>query len=240
MEKDKTTAFINPSQAWAIFAQQLVQPKKDLEAGKGTKFSYRYASLDSVTDSIRNAMKGTGMSFSQFIQENENGQEYVYTKVRYGNGEDEIFKGSKILVQKQDMQGLGSGQTYARRYSLSLVFGIAPADDDDGKASINNGNQSNPQHNAPSNQPQAPCIDEEKQKMLWGVVEQKADKQGKKPLELWNQIRLLLGLPNGIKLRNLTVDQYGLVLNKLNEFDQKVEQNKKDKLMNNVNEDIQW
>jgi hypothetical protein len=36
-------------------------------------------------------------------------------------------------VSKHDAQGFGSAQTYARRYSLQMAFGV-PAEDDDGNA----------------------------------------------------------------------------------------------------------
>ena len=35
-----------------------------------------------------------------------------------------------LIVQKNDMQGLGSAITYARRYGLMSMAGIAPEDDD--------------------------------------------------------------------------------------------------------------
>ena len=39
------------------------------------------------------------------------------------------------LLGKQDMQGLGSAMTYARRYGLMAMAGIAP-EDDDGNAAV--------------------------------------------------------------------------------------------------------
>jgi hypothetical protein len=41
-----------------------------------------------------------------------------------------------LIVGKNDMQGYGSAVTYARRYGLMAMAGIAP-DDDDGNAAAN-------------------------------------------------------------------------------------------------------
>ena len=40
-----------------------------------------------------------------------------------------------VLGGKKDMQALGSAETYARRYSLMALFGLAPEDDDGNAAS---------------------------------------------------------------------------------------------------------
>ena len=38
----------------------------------------------------------------------------------------------KLIIDKQNMQGLGSAITYAKRYSLSSILGLATEEDDDG------------------------------------------------------------------------------------------------------------
>ena len=40
-----------------------------------------------------------------------------------------------LVIEKQTMQGLGSAITYARRYGLLQMAGIAPEDDDGNEAS---------------------------------------------------------------------------------------------------------
>ena len=59
---------------------------------------------------------------------------YVETVLTLASGE---FIASKlhIVPTKDDPQGLGSAITYARRYGLAAVAGIAP-DDDDGEAAM--------------------------------------------------------------------------------------------------------
>jgi len=44
-------------------------------------------------------------------------------------------------VSKLDAQAVGSAITYARRYALSSIVGIAPEDDDGNEASTKNGQQ---------------------------------------------------------------------------------------------------
>jgi hypothetical protein len=42
----------------------------------------------------------------------------------------------KLILNKKDMQGLGSAITYARRYSICALIGIVDTEDDDGNASL--------------------------------------------------------------------------------------------------------
>jgi hypothetical protein len=59
----------------------------------------------------------------------ENGQRYVVTIFAHASGAT-IECAVPLIVQKNDMQGLGSAITYARRYGLMGMAGIAPEDDD--------------------------------------------------------------------------------------------------------------
>lgn len=111
-----------------------------LEFSGGRSKEYKYADLASVIDAIREPLA-------------ENGLAYFH---KMGNCET-VFGMRTILVHssgekvdtwyplpdptKTKAQDFGSAMTYARRYSLSSLLGIASDDDDDGQGANNiNGN----------------------------------------------------------------------------------------------------
>jgi hypothetical protein len=57
-----------------------------------------------------------------------------------------------LIVSKNDMQGYGSAVTYARRYGLMGMAGIAP-EDDDGNAAAKAPPATEPARTAPKNEP---------------------------------------------------------------------------------------
>ena len=62
--------------------------------------------------------------------------DYVETVLTHASGEF-ISEKLHIVPTKDDPQGLGSCITYARKYGLSAIAGIAPDDsDDDGEAAM--------------------------------------------------------------------------------------------------------
>ena len=62
----------------------------------------------------------------------EDGTLYVETHLLHESGGS--FKTRlPIINQKRDMQGLGSAITYAKRYGISMIVGLASEEDDNGK-----------------------------------------------------------------------------------------------------------
>jgi len=64
------------------------------------------------------------------------GNSSLTTRLQHVSGEF-IESEIELLVDKNNMQGLGSAITYARRYSLAAMLNISQADDDGNKASEN-------------------------------------------------------------------------------------------------------
>jgi ERF superfamily len=98
-------------------------------------FKSRYADLASIWDACREPLTKNGLAVVQLPGKDEAGY-YVETVLTHASGE---FIGEKlhIVPTKDDPQGLGSAITYARRYGLAAVAGIAPDDsDDDGEAAM--------------------------------------------------------------------------------------------------------
>ena len=94
-------------------------------------FRNRYASLDAILDAVRPVLKKHGLAISQEPLSDE-GRVGVTTRIIHSSGESTT---STLLlpVQQSTAQGYGSALTYARRYSLASVLGIAADDDDDGE-----------------------------------------------------------------------------------------------------------
>ncbi|KRL45097.1 ERF family protein [Lacticaseibacillus manihotivorans] len=121
----------------AKFREQLEQPEKSREVNTG-KYTYRYATLNDVINAIDHAIKGTGLSYLQF-QSVDNRMVKVRTIIVSAG--DRLDTGVVEMAAGGNPQAVGSAITYARRYSLSTAFGIAPDEDDDGRAAENSFDQ---------------------------------------------------------------------------------------------------
>lgn len=94
-------------------------------------FKSTYADLASVWSAVREPLSDNGLAVMQFPS-SEGTTVKVTTILSHASGE---WLASDLKVEAKDKgaQSVGSAITYARRYSLMAVCGIAP-DDDDGNA----------------------------------------------------------------------------------------------------------
>jgi len=127
---------------------QIEGAKKD---SNNPHFKSRYADLASVWDACREALAGNGLSVVQCPGPCAQNQMEMTTMLLHSSGQW-IRETLTIPLQKVDAQGYGSATTYARRYALSAMVGVAP-DDDDGQAASNPG--ANAAANDAPRQPQA-------------------------------------------------------------------------------------
>lgn len=96
-------------------------------------FKSGYASLAAIIDAIRAPLSANGLSYTQATGFNENGEFGLTTMLMHASGE---WKTSDYpLPQSARPQEMGSNLTYARRYTLSALAGIAADEDDDANAS---------------------------------------------------------------------------------------------------------
>ena len=105
--------------------------KKDAknEAFKRKDGSYStYTTLDSAIEAVNEALLTNGIYYAQQTDVGERGI-VLYTRFLHTSGQ---WIGSAYPVHpvKNDPQGEGSALTYARRYALMALAGIAPEDDD--------------------------------------------------------------------------------------------------------------
>lgn len=107
-------------------------------------FGSSYATLASVWDACREAITSNGLSVVQGT-EGDGDLVKVVTRLMHTSGEwieSEIsVRPMKMKVDKNDPekhitpQSVGSALTYARRYALAAMVGVAPEDDDGNAAS---------------------------------------------------------------------------------------------------------
>jgi len=96
----------------------------------GQTFSYAYADLASILSVVRPVLGAHGLALTQRTQIRGNAL-IVITELRHSSGEviDCEYPVGPIDQSHQDM---GGALTYARRYALCGLVGIAADEDDDG------------------------------------------------------------------------------------------------------------
>jgi hypothetical protein len=103
-------------------------------------FKSKYADLASVWDACRKHTSENGLAVIQTTMANESGA-YVVTTLAHKSGQ--WIRGFLPIKAKDDgPQAQGSGITYARRYALAAIVGVAQVDDDANAASKSFGDQS--------------------------------------------------------------------------------------------------
>lgn len=115
-------------------------------------FKSKYASLDGIIKATKSVLAKHGLSLtSRFV---EGGLEVV---LLHSSGEERSSGPIPLITGKNDMQGLGSAITYARRYGDCAVLRISADEDDDGNAAAaSKGKPATQQSAAPSSPPKTP------------------------------------------------------------------------------------
>lgn len=112
-------------------------------------FKSKYADLDAVCDAAMPSLNKHGIAVVQPMQ--PMGDDWVVlTRFIHGASGEVLETPVPLILGKRDMQGLGSAMTYARRYGLMALAGIAP-EDDDGNAAVASGPAPAPRKAPPFN-----------------------------------------------------------------------------------------
>jgi hypothetical protein len=112
----------------AALAAAQAEMGKALKQANNPHFRSKYADLGAVMDACLPALNRNGIALIQPTIDDDGGR-YVKTVLLHASGETLECR-VPLIVQKNDMQGYGSAVTYARRYGLMCMAGIAPEDDD--------------------------------------------------------------------------------------------------------------
>ena len=103
---------------------------KALKQANHPHFRSKYADLGNVMDACLPALNEAGIALIQPTGEDDHGRYVVETVLIHGESGEQLSCKVPLIVAKNDMQGYGSAVTYARRYGLMAMAGIAPEDDD--------------------------------------------------------------------------------------------------------------
>ena len=97
----------------------------------GGKYTYTYADLADISDALLPLLSKHGLAFAACPTLRDDGQFVLRYQLRHVGGES-ITEDYPLPLQGGP-QAQGSAITYARRYCLCAVTGVAP-EDDDGRA----------------------------------------------------------------------------------------------------------
>jgi hypothetical protein len=133
------TATTSLADALAAFQAKLPPVVKTESATVKTKdgrsYSYSYAGLGQISAIVLPLLGAAGLSFSARPTLNAEGKFVLAYRLLHTSGEETA--GEYPLPQSASAQEHGSAITYARRYALCSVVGVAPDEDDDGAAASN-------------------------------------------------------------------------------------------------------
>lgn len=106
-----------------------------IEKKTGGSFKYTYADLAKVSAVVLPLLGKVGLAFTAWPGLNAEGKFVLSYRLLHVSGES--LDGQYPLPQSGTAQEHGSAITYARRYTLCSVVGVAPDEDDDGAAASN-------------------------------------------------------------------------------------------------------
>jgi hypothetical protein len=118
-------------------AGALAKAQSELEHAKkdstNPHFKSKYADLAGVVDTIRPTLAKHDLSVVQGFVPTQDGVT-LETRIVHASGEWISDEGLYLPADTRKAQAFGSAATYARRYALMALVGVAPDDDDDGNA----------------------------------------------------------------------------------------------------------
>jgi hypothetical protein len=126
------------SESIGKLAEALAKAQGAIEGAKKDQanpfFRSKYADLSSVWEACRKPLSDNGLSIVQTTYGDDPERVSVETMLIHSSGEW-MYSRLTMRPTKSDPQGIGSCITYARRYSLAAMVGVAPEDDDGNAAS---------------------------------------------------------------------------------------------------------
>ena len=157
----------NMSASIGTLAKALAAAQSQIEGAKKDSehpfFRAAYADLASVWDACRTQLSSNGLAVIQTV---DGSPEVVWVTTTLAHSSGEWIRGTlRMKPVKSDPQGIGSAITYARRYALAAIVGVAPEDDDGNAAGGKHDNKQPPpsgEFNAPVPPPVKPKVDKPK------------------------------------------------------------------------------
>ena len=157
----KSESIKNIASNLIAFRKELKQPSKN---ANNPFFKSKYVMLEGVVKSIDEALDKLDMTYMQEVT-SEGNQVSVSTILLDKSGEYIQFEPLSVPVTKNDAQAFGSAETYARRYTLSAVFGVTSDVDDDGNAASKSAPSQRPSKPNYQGSPNKPASDKQIKKI---------------------------------------------------------------------------
>jgi hypothetical protein len=98
------------------------------------RYGSTYADLGTCIDMCRKHLSDNGLALIQTIQTDNHGNLHLFTRLIHGTSGEWIESDYPIVCPLENHHAVGSALTYARRYSLCALVGIAAEDDDANEA----------------------------------------------------------------------------------------------------------
>jgi hypothetical protein len=102
---------------------------KVVKGATNPAFKSKYADLGDVVSVAVPALNEQGIAMFHYMLRDEHGA-VMRTMLVHGASETSVSCDVPLIINKQDMQGMKSATTYAKRIGLESLTGIAPEDDD--------------------------------------------------------------------------------------------------------------
>ncbi len=118
-------------------------------------FKSKYADLASVYAACKDQLSKNDIAVIQSPESTEDCVVTIVETILIHKSGQWIRGELRMLPVKNDPQGVGSCITYARRYALAAMVGVAPEDDDGNRAS---GREESKAYSSPKNNPSTPAM----------------------------------------------------------------------------------
>lgn len=132
---------MNSSESLTNIGPALLAAQKEIEhapkkaTGQVGKMEYKYADLEAVLDATEPVLNKHGIILLQLAKDTNGGATIISTLLHATSGEWISDGGFHCPTTGNGAQGVGAAATYARRYGLAALLGIAQQDDDGAAAS---------------------------------------------------------------------------------------------------------
>jgi len=134
----KSEGSLNDLATALVKVQAKLEPVKREHTGQIGNRKYQYAALEDVLKACRDLLTENGLAILQLPGEVTDDGVEVTTLLVHTSGQ---YVGSTLRMPctNGDAQSVGSAITYARRYQVQSIVGLAAEEDDDGSAASSAG-----------------------------------------------------------------------------------------------------
>jgi hypothetical protein len=136
---DQTTGEIlnTPNLDKAIYAvqQEIDVIARNDKADIDGKYSYKYAGMPKIWEALKPLLKKHGLLVKQpaTTWDGHTMGDFIKTIITHVESGESMTEFMRLVMRREDPQGMGAAQTYAKRYQLGNIFGLITEDDTDAK-----------------------------------------------------------------------------------------------------------